>query len=125
MATVTFHQEYNFDDRSIKLMQGTVGIYFIYLEKLEIPYPFKQSRLIYIGLSESTQNSIGRRLYGHLTGQSGNLSIRNYVGRHPAKFTFHTYQLLRNLGTVDLYEIESFFLSDFLRNSGSFPICNS
>ena len=93
MATV-IPQEYNFDDQSIKLMQGIVGIDFIYLEKLEIPYPFKQSRLIYIGLSEFTQNSIGRRLYGHLTGQSGNLSIRNYVGRHPAKFTcFHTFQL--------------------------------
>ena len=110
---------------SISANATSIGIYFIYLENLRIPYPFRESRLIYIGLSESQQNSVGRRLYGHLTGQSGNLGIRNYVEHYSAKFTFHTFQLLRNLGAADLYEIESFFLSDFLRAGGSFPICNN
>jgi hypothetical protein len=123
--TISFPEDYNFNDRSIKLLQGTIGIYFIYLVDLWIPYPFGQSRLIYIGLSESKQNSIGRRLLAHLTGQSGNHGIKNYADHYKAKFTYHSYQLLRDLGAVDLFEIESFFLGDFLRAKGSFPICNN
>jgi len=122
--TISFPEDYNFSDRPIKLLQGTVGIYFIYLDDVRIPYPFGQSRLIYIGMSESKQNSIGRRLLAHLTGQSGNYGIKNYADRYKAQFTYHSYQLLRDLGATHLYEIESFFLSDFLRTKGSFPICN-
>ena len=125
MATISFPEDYNFDERSIKLLRGMTGIYFIYLEDLRIPYPFGDSRLIYIGLSESKENSIGRRLYAHLVGQSGNNGIKNYAERNKAKFTYHSFQLLRNLGATDLYEIESFFLGDFLRTKGSFPICNN
>lgn len=125
MTTITFPEDYNFDDKSIKFLQGVVGIYFIYLEDLRIPYPFGNSRLIYLGLSESKQNSIGRRLYSHLTGGSGNQGIKNYIERYRTRFSFHTFELLRNLGATDLYEIESFFLSDFLRAKGSFPICNN
>jgi len=123
--TISFPEDYNFNDRSIKLLQGIVGVYFIYLVDLRIPYPFGESRLIYIGMSESKQNSIGRRLLAHRTGQSGNHGIRNYAERYQAKFTYHSDQLLSNLGTMDLFEIESFFLSDFLRARGSFPICNN
>jgi hypothetical protein len=123
--TISFPEDYNFNDRSIKLLQGMIGIYFIYLVDLRIPYPFGQSRLIYIGMSESKQNSIGRRLLAHLTGQSGNHGIKNYANRHKAKFTYHSYELLRDLGATDLFEIESFFLGDFLRTKGSFPICNN
>jgi hypothetical protein len=124
-VTISFPEDYNFNDRSIKLLQGTIGIYFIYLVDLRIPYPFGQSRLIYIGMSESKQNSIGRRLLTHFTGQSGNHGIKNYADRYKAKFTYHSYQLLRDLGATDLLEIESFFLGDFLRAKGSFPICNN
>ena len=123
--TISFPEDYNFNDRSIKLLQGIVGIYFIYLGDLRIPYPFGPSRLIYIGMSESKQNSIGRRLLAHRTGQSGNHGIRNYAERYQTKFTYHSDQLLSNLGTTDLFEIESFFLSKFLHAKGSFPICNN
>jgi hypothetical protein len=125
MTTITFPEDYNFDEGSIKFAQGAVGIYFIFLEELAIPYPFGMSRLIYIGLSESKQNSIGRRLHAHLTGRSGNQGIKNYVERFPAKFTFHSFQLLRNLGANDLYEIEAFFLTSFFNVKGIFPICNN
>src|SRR5262249_54855749 len=86
--------------------------------------PFVESGLIYIGMSESRYNSIGRRLRSHLTGQSGNRAIQNYATRYRARFTYHSFELLRNLGTTNLYEIESFFLNDFLRVHGAFPICN-
>ena len=86
-------------------------------------YPFKPSRLIYIGFSEFKQNSIGSRLKGHLTGQSGNLGISNYAARHDVQFTYQSLAVLRVLG-VDLYEFEYLFLADFQKHYGSFPICN-
>jgi len=125
VAAIAFADDYDLSDVAIRLTYGTIGIYFIFLGQLKIPYPFGTSRLIYIGLSESKQNSIGRRLYGHLTGQSGNHGIRNYAARHRVRFTYHSFQLLRNLGPTDLYEIESFFLKAFLDSKGAFPICNN
>ena len=125
MKTITFPQDYTLDERSIKLVQGMVGLYFIRLENLRIPYPFRESRLIYIGMSESKQNTIGGRLRAHVTGQSGNHGIRNYAARHKTRFAYHSFQLLRNLGATSLYEIESFFLSNFLGVHGAFPICNN
>jgi hypothetical protein len=125
VTAITFPKDYTLEERSIKLVQGMVGLYFIHLESLLVPYPYSGSRLIYIGMSESAQNSIGRRLRAHLTGQSGNYGIMNYAARYEARFTYHSFQLLRNLGATNLYEIESFFLSDFLRLHGSFPICNN
>ena len=54
-----------FLDSSIRDLRGTIGLYFIYLMNTHIPYPYKPSRLIYIGMSESIQNSIGNRLRDH------------------------------------------------------------
>jgi len=125
MTEISFLHEYNFDDKSIRFTQGTVGLYFIYLLDAAIHYPFEPSRLVYLGLSESKQNSIGRRLREHLSGRSGNECIKNYVARHQVRFTFHTFELLRNLGSDDLYEIEGYFLRDFLQTKGAYPICNN
>lgn len=111
-------------EHEIKFVRGTVGIYFIYLDELAIAYPFGRSRLIYIGMSESTQNSIGKRLRGHLTGQSGNEGIRNYASNHKVRFTSHSRDVLQSCGARDLYEMESFFLSSFLNYRGCYPICN-
>jgi hypothetical protein len=124
LTTISFPEEYTFSEQSIKLVKGLVGVYFIYLADISIEYPFRQSRLIYIGLSESKQNSVGNRLRGHLTGQSGNLGIMNYAAKHPVRFTYLSFDLLVVLGSVDLYEVESFFLSNFRNNFGCFPICN-
>jgi hypothetical protein len=127
MSTVTigFYESHDFDETSIRLVQGTVGLYFIYLLDLKIPYPFQSSRLIYIGMSESKQNSIGNRLRGHKTGQSGNAAIMNYARRHQARFTFHSQQILEILGSNNILELESYFLEDFCSNFGSYPICNN
>lgn len=125
MTAITFPQDYSLDEASIKLVRGAVGLYFIRLTNLRIAYPFLESGLIYIGMSESRHNSIGRRLRAHLTGQSGNYAIRNYAQSYTARFTYHSFELLQNLGATSLYEIESFFLGDFLRVHGAFPICNN
>lgn len=123
--TIRFLENHQLNEISIRFVQGTIGLYFIFLVDLQIPYPFKKSRLIYIGMSESRQNSIGNRLRGHWSGQSGNLGIMNYSQNHEVRFTYHPLQLLRVLGTDNLFELESFFLSDFLREFGSYPICNN
>lgn len=124
MATIIFTEAYNLSEHEIKLTRGAIGIYFIYLKDLAIAYPFGQSNLMYIGMSESKQNSIGKRLRSHLTGQSGNHGIKNYAAQYQTKFTYHSREVLSTLGTDDLFEIESFFLTDFLDHRGSYPICN-
>lgn len=121
---VVFTRTYNLREQEIKFVQGVAGIYFIFLTDVAIAYPFEASRLIYIGMSESRQNSIAMRLRGHLTGQSGNLGISNYAKTHPVKFTFYSADVLQNYGNDNIFDMESFFLSDFLEGHGSFPICN-
>ena len=122
---IRFFEEHNFDDVSIRLLQGITGLYLIYLKELLIPYPFQSSRLIYIGMSESKQNSIGNRLRGHKTGQSGNLAIANYANKFDVRFTYHSLDFLKTLGTENVLELESFFLADFLKHHGAYPICNN
>mgnify|MGYP001594335923 CR=1 FL=1 len=122
---IGFDEEHDFDETSIRLVQGIIGLYFIYLIDLKIPYPFQGSRLIYIGMSESRQNSIGNRLRGHKTGQSGNAAIKNYAKRYKVRFVSHSVQILETLGSNNVLELESYFLQDFLSNYGSYPICNN
>lgn len=121
---IIFTRTYNLREQEVKFVQGVAGIYFIFLTDISIAYPFEASRLIYIGMSESRQNSIAMRLRGHLTGQSGNLGISNYAKTHSVKFTFYSADVLQNYGNDNVFDMESFFLSDFLLRHGSFPICN-
>ena len=122
---LTCFDHYSFDEASIRLVHGAIGIYFIYLSQLTIPYPFRSSRLIYVGMSESKQNTIGNRLRAHKTGQSGNLAIMNYSARYDVRFTYLSLETLKPLGTENTLELESFFLTDFLREHGAYPICNN
>jgi hypothetical protein len=124
VMTISFSEGYHLSERAIRLVKGVVGLYFVYLDEQAITYPFHSSRLIYIGLSESKQNSIGNRLRGHLIGQSGNLGIKNYAQSYATKFTFHSFELLQTLGTRSLFELEDYFLTNFQDNFGAFPICN-
>jgi hypothetical protein len=121
---ILFTQSYNLNEQEIKFVRGVAGIYFIYLTNGEIAYPFSNSKLIYIGMSESKQNSLSKRLGGHLSGQSGNMGISNYAKTQKVKFTYYSAEVLSYYGNENLFDIESFFLSDFLTHSGCFPICN-
>lgn len=121
---ILFTQTYNLSEQEIKFVRGVAGIYFIYLSESEIAYPFANSKLIYIGMSESKQNSLFKRLGGHLSGQSGNLGISNYARTQKLKFTYYSAEVLGNYGNENLFDNENFFLSDFLNHYGCFPICN-
>ncbi|AGI69861.1 hypothetical protein OAN307_c45040 [Octadecabacter antarcticus 307] len=121
---ILFTKAYNLREQEIKFVQGVAGIYFIYLVDLEISYPFQSSKLIYIGMSESKHNSLSMRLRGHLTGQSGNTGISNYAANYKVKFTYYSAEVLKTYGNDNVYDLESFFLTDFLEHHGSHPICN-
>lgn len=105
---------------------GFVGLYFIYLKDLFIPYPFNNSKLIYIGMSESRINSIGKRLKDHASGRSNNKGIIGYNKRWGLNFTYIDYDFLKHIFTSEnIEDIETFFLEDFADNFGTYPICNN
>ena len=107
-------------------VMGFVGLYFIYLKDLFIPYPFNNSKLIYIGMSESRINSIGKRLKDHASGRSNNKGIIGYNKRWGLNFTYIDYDFLKHIFTSENIEnIETFFLEDFANKFGSYPICNN
>jgi hypothetical protein len=123
--TIRFLEENPLDDVSIRLVRGQIGLYFIYLQNTRIPYPFRPSRLVYIGMSESRQNTVGNRLRDHASGQSGNPGLTNYISRSGARFTHLAHETLQALGKNTVPEMESLFLTDFLFRHGCYPICNN
>lgn len=125
ITRLTFVERHSLDEMSIDLIRRELtGIYFICLTGDGVPYPFGNSKLIYIGMSESSQHSISRRLRGHLTGQSGNIGIKNFARKQSVWFTYLSLDVLSVLGTRDVRELETFFLSDFAREYGCYPLCN-
>lgn len=123
--TVRFFEHKPVNDAAIRSVRGVVGLYFIYLTERYIDYPFHPSHLIYIGMSESSQNSIGNRLRDHASGQSGNPGLTNFIKASGAHFTYLTFDLLRILGIPTVPELEGAFLRAFLATYGSYPICNN
>ena len=123
--TVRFFEIKKLDDVSIRFVRGIVGLYFIFLADPLIEYPFRPCRLIYIGMSESKQNSIGSRLRDHASGQSGNPGLTNYIRTRGAQFTHLTFDLLSVLGIPTVAELEGMFLRAFLASFGCYPICNN
>jgi len=115
-----------FDLKNFAPLRGRTGLYFIFLLKLSIPYPFKNSKLIYIGMSESRINSIGKRLRNHLTGESKNKGIAGYNSRWELKFTYLDYEFLKHLfPKISIELMETIFLENFAETYGSYPICNN
>ncbi len=123
--TVRFFEIKKLDEVSIRFVRGVIGLYFIFTTDLMIQYPFRPCRLIYIGMSESRQNSIGNRLRDHASGQSGNPGLSNYIRTRGAQFTYLTADLLSVLGIPTVAELEGEFLRAFLASFGCYPICNN
>jgi hypothetical protein len=123
--TLNFNEAKVFDLRNIKPLVGITGLYFIFLENLEIVYPFKKSRLIYIGMSEKRTNSIGNRLSDHCEGNSGNVGIVNYNKIDKLLFTYFNFEMLKNVWEYRIEDLESYFILDFVKRYGVYPICNN
>lgn len=114
-----------FELRSIKPLVGLTGLYFIFNQTIEIRYPFKASRLLYIGMSEKKTNSIGARLSEHLDGRSKNWGIINYRKANQLFFTHINFEMLRKFWTNRIEDLESYFILDFVEKYGVYPICNN
>ena len=111
--------------QNIKPLAGLTGLYFIFSEKTKINYPFKKSRLLYIGMSEKKTNSIGSRLAGHFDGKSKNIGLVNYRKIEQLFFTYIDFDMLRSFWNHRVEDLESYFILDFVENYGVYPICNN
>ena len=122
---INFDQYKEFKLGNIKLLMGVCGLYFIFLKKTEIPYPFRKSRLIYIGMSEKRTNSIGKRLLGHYRGASGNGGLINYRKVEGLYFTYLNFEMLKTIWNYRIEDLESYFILSFVNRYGVYPICNN
>jgi len=122
---INFDQYKEFKPKNINLLIGLRGLYFISLKKTEIPYPFRKSRLIYIGMSEKRTNSMGKRLLGHYRGASGNEGLINYRKVEGLYFTYLNFEMLKKIWNYRIEDLESYFILDFVNNYGIYPICNN
>lgn len=125
LVKISFNVPYPFESRNVKKLTGIIGLYLIFLEKVEIQYPFGRSRLIYIGKSEKRTNSIGSRLLSHYDGQSGNVGLVNYRKVEKLYFTYLNFEMLKGTWKHGIEALETFFIMDFVRKYGVYPICNN
>ncbi|MCH9030068.1 MAG: hypothetical protein IH819_10755 [Bacteroidetes bacterium] len=122
---IYFDTPKTFEIQNIKPLSGLVGLYFIFSTDYDIKYPFKKSKLLYIGMSEKKTNSIARRLQDHFDGSSGNLGLANYGQLDQIFFTVLNSQMLKSFWREKVELLESSFILDFVRNYGVYPICNN
>lgn len=122
---IFFEESKGFELTNIKPLSGIIGLYFIFLTKTQISYPFGTSKLIYIGMSEKRTNSIGSRLTGHFDGQSGNIGLTNYRKIEHLNFTYINFEMLKAVWLYRIEDLESYFILDFVKHFGVYPICNN
>ena len=124
-VTIYFDSPKPFEASYIKPLNGITGLYFIFSSSIQIQYPFEQSKLLYIGMSEKRTNSIGSRLIGHFEGKSKNLGLVNYRKIEPLWFTYINIEMLKNIWALRVEDLESYFILDFVEKYGVYPICNN
>lgn len=122
---IFFEEHRKFELQNIKPLSGIIGLYFIFLTNTQIPYPFATSKLVYIGMSEKRTNSIGSRLTGHFDGQSGNIGLTNYRKVEQLNFTYLNFEMLKTIWQYRIEDLESYFILDFVKQYGVYPICNN
>lgn len=122
---IFFDSPQKLEMQNIKPLMGLIGLYFIFNDRIQIQYPFKQSRLIYIGMSEKKTNSIGSRLTNHLEGKSKNWGLINYGKVGQLYFTYINIEMLRKFWSNRVEDLESYFILDFVEKLGVYPICNN
>ncbi|MFK5879214.1 MAG: hypothetical protein QM478_06925 [Flavobacteriaceae bacterium] len=122
---IYFDSPKDFTPKNIRPLNGIAGLYFIFSQSIDINYPFDESKLLYIGMSEKKTNSIGSRLIGHYDGKSKNLGLTNYRKQEPLLFTYINFEMLRSVWEFRIEDLESYFLLDFIDKYGVYPICNN
>jgi hypothetical protein len=122
---IYFDSPKTFEPTNIKPLNGIAGLYFIFSQSIQIQYPFKTSKLLYIGMSERKTNSIGSRLLGHYDGKSKNVGLLNYRKTEPLLFTYINFEMLKSIWDFRIEDLESYFILNFVDEFGVYPICNN
>lgn len=122
---IYFDEPNSFEPKNIRSLIGLTGLYFIFTTKIKIQYPFKKSKLLYIGMSEKKTSSIGSRLTGHFDGKSKNQGLVNYRKVEQLKFTTLNFEMVRNFWNFTVEDLETYFILDFVEKYGVYPICNN
>jgi hypothetical protein len=122
---IYFDSPKTFEPTNIKPLNGIAGLYFIFSQSIQIQYPFKTSKLLYIGMSERKTNSIGSRLLGHYDGKSKNVGLLNYRKTEPLLFTYINFDMLKSIWDFRIEDLESYFILNFVDEFGVYPICNN
>ena len=125
ILNLNFEGKKTFIPNNFHSLKEMVGLYFIFSSNRLINYPFKESRLLYIGMSEKRTNSIGKRLKDHYEGISRNDCILNYKDVDNVLFTYINFKMLKKFWNYRIEDLESYFLLDFQERYGSYPICNN
>ncbi|MFZ1319997.1 MAG: hypothetical protein WAT71_00425 [Ignavibacteria bacterium] len=123
--SIYFDNPLPFELGKINQLSGITGLYFIFSKKVKIQYPYKESRLLYIGMSEKKTNSIRNRLSDHFDGKSKNIGLSNYRKSDSLLFTYLNYEIIKNNWNLRIEDLESYFILDFVKYFGVYPICNN
>ena len=124
-VTIYFDNPKSFELSNIRPLNGIAGLYFIFTQSIDIQYPFSASKLLYIGMSEKRTNSIGNRLINHFDGKSKNIGLSSYRKVEPLLFTYINFEMLRRIWEFRIEDLESYFILDFVKQFGVYPICNN
>lgn len=76
-------------------------------------------------MSEKKTNSMGNRLIGHYEGTSGNPGLINYRKVDSLYFTYISFEMVRQFWKYRIEDLESYFILDFIKKFGVYPICNN
>lgn len=125
LIDIYFDSPKTFEAKNIKPLGGITGLYFIFSSTIQVQYPFDNSKLLYIGMSEKRTNSIGSRLIGHFEGKSKNVGLVNYRKVEPLWFTYINIEMLRDIWNFRVEDLESYFILNFVEDYGVYPICNN
>ena len=122
---INFDSPLSFSLSNFKNLRNVCGLYFIFLPNKKISYPYRESRLIYIGMSEKETNSISKRLTSHYEGTSGNFGLKSYRSIDGLFFTYINFDIVKSFWPKRVEDIESAFILDFVKEYGVYPICNN
>jgi len=122
---LNFDHPLEYDASNYDKLTTVRGIYFIFSSGITIPYPFRGSKLLYIGMSERRTNSISARLNDHYGGRSGNSGLTNYRKVDKLFFTYLNFEVIESFWKQSIEDFESFLLQNFVEKFGVYPICNN
>lgn len=122
---INFDSPLEFKPSNFRNLKNICGLYLIFLPKRKISYPFEDSRLVYIGMSEKATNSISSRLASHHEGKSGNFGLKNYRTSDSLKFTYINFEVVKSFWPKKIEDFESAFILKFVEKYGVYPICNN